>query len=336
MLSSDFLAVVFVILFAVSAIVYAILDGYDLGVGILMPVADKSSEKHRDNMIASIGPFWDANETWIVLTIGILLIAFPAAYNLLLGELYIPVALMLVGLIFRGISFDFRSKAALGQNKLFWDRLFKFGSILMAATQGYMLGAYIMGFEHSTMAYLFSAMTAIGVIGAYALVGSTWLILKTRTQLNQMAQQWARTAMLFCALGIVLVSMVSPLANELVADRWFGASTFWWLMPFPLICAALFYFLARHLLALKHDDSKSHSAPMFLVLGIFVVSFIGLAVSFFPYVIPGQLTIWETVASANSLTVTFIGAIIVLPLILGYTAYTYYVFRGKSTDLRYD
>lgn len=333
MFSIDVLAVIFVVLFAVSAIVYAILDGYDLGVGILLPVNNQYNESERDLMISTIGPFWDANETWIVLTIGILLIAFPEAYNLLLSELYIPIFVMLIGLILRGVAFDFRSKASIG-DKLFWDRVFKGGSITVAATQGYMLGSYIMGFEQSLSATLFCCMTAIGVIGAYSLIGSTWLVMKTEGKLRAKSIAWAKIALVFCGIGVLLVSIVSPWVNELVANRWFSGGNFWYLIAFPAICLLAFVYLANQLLALTGDIDKDW-VPFVVVVVIFLVTFAGLAISFFPWVIPNQLTIWETVAGQESLMIVAVGAILVLPIILAYTAYTYYVFRGKTTKLTY-
>jgi cytochrome d ubiquinol oxidase subunit II len=180
MITDDSLPVIFAGLMALSIIVYAILDGYDLGVGILLPLQNNDQ---ADQMVASIGPFWDANETWLVLAVGLLLIAFPSAHNAILKALYIPSAIMLVGLILRGVAFDFRAKVA-QVNKHRWNQIFKLGSCVASASQGYMLGSFVMGFEESATAYIFSVLSALGVTCAYALIGSTWLILKTSDALQ--------------------------------------------------------------------------------------------------------------------------------------------------------
>ena len=185
MMDAYWLAIIFIGLMGLSVLVYAILDGYDLGVGILLPMGE-ADEAQRDTMIASIGPFWDANETWLVLAVGIMLIAFPAAHSVVLFHLYIPVAIMLIGLMMRGVAFDFRAKAAL-DHKLAWDRTFKAGSLLTTLAQGYMLGLYVMGFEASLSAHWFALLSGLGVTLAYSYIGAAWLIMKTEGELQKRA-----------------------------------------------------------------------------------------------------------------------------------------------------
>ena len=206
------LPIVFLMLMGLSILMYAILDGYDLGVGILLPL-ETSAESQRDTMIASIGPFWDANETWLVLAVGLLLIAFPEAHSLVLYQLYIPAVLMLCGLILRGVSFDFRAKAVV-EHKQRWDSLFKLGSILTSLMQGYMLGQYVIGFDTAIPSILFCIVSALCVTAAYSFIGAAWLIMKTTGSLQQRAFVWTRRTAWLCAFGILLVSVVNPLVSD--------------------------------------------------------------------------------------------------------------------------
>ncbi|MEW5249801.1 cytochrome d ubiquinol oxidase subunit II [Microbulbifer sp. 2201CG32-9] len=330
---ADWLPVIFIGLMGLAVLIYAILDGYDLGVGILLPMQTQD-EPQRDTMIASIGPFWDANETWLVLAIGILLIAFPSAHNLILMKLYIPVAIMLIGLIMRGVAFDFRAKAAVDR-KLTWDRVFKAGSLLTALTQGYMLGQYVMGFNHSWQALLFSGLSALGVTAAYTYIGAAWLVMKTEGELQVRAVRWARRAGRSTLLGVVAVSAINPLVNPDVFDRWFTYPLVMFVLLIPTLCFAAFVANDRLLKRLPKENDRYCRTPFLLTAGIFLLCFTGLAFSFFPDIVPGKLDIWAAASAPESLAFILVGAVIVVPVILAYTAFSYYVFFGKTTDLNY-
>ncbi len=333
MMDAHTLPIIFAGLMALAIIVYAILDGYDLGVGILLPTSIHA-ETDRDIMIASIGPFWDANETWLVLAVGLMLIAFPAAHSIILMKLYLPVVIMLIGLIMRGVAFDFRAKAAVA-HKMAWDRLFKFGSLLTTLTQGYMLGAYVTGFETNYLTISFCLLSAIGVSAAYCYIGSAWLILKTESELQVQAIAWARTSGRVTLAGLLAVSAMNLWINPNVFDRWFEFPLAFFALLIPIM--SLLAFSANEVLLnrLPKTDDRHSGIPFLLVTVIFLMSFIGLAFSFFPYVVPGQLTIWEAASAPESLSFILVGALIVVPIILLYTAYSYRVFRGKATALRY-
>lgn len=322
---------IFAVLMAVSILMYAILDGYDLGVGMLLPM---NQQTHRDTMIASIGPFWDANETWLVMAVGILLIAFPHAHSLILGELYLPVSVMLLGLILRGVAFDFRAKVRQGRKEQ-WDLVFKVGSFLASGSQGFMLGLYIMGFETSVGAYIFAMLSAIGVIAAYSLIGATWLILRTEDELQIQSLQWAKKALLMSFVGIVTVCLVNPMVNPAILEKW---TTDTGLVMLFIIPTTSMLFVALLFKALKSQQVLSEAncaRPFIFVLMIFVSCFAGLGFSFYPYVVPGQLTIQSTASAPESLRFIFIGAVIVMPCILAYTVFSYRVFRGKVRELSY-
>ena len=231
---SNHLPEIYLLLLGFSVFMYAVLDGYDLGVGILLP---SNNEQQRDRMIASIGPFWDANETWLVLAVGILLIAFPSAHSLILTELYLPTALMLIALIMRGVAFDFRAKAV-SDHKPRWDWCFRTGSLIASLTQGYMVGRYIMGFEDSAQAYGFALLSSLCVAAAYVYIGGAWLVLKTEGELQVRAARWSRRAGWVAALGILVVSIVNPIVNEQVALRWFSFTEILLLAPIPIIVLA--------------------------------------------------------------------------------------------------
>ncbi|MCX2793420.1 cytochrome d ubiquinol oxidase subunit II [Microbulbifer thermotolerans] len=333
MTAADWLPVVFIGLMGLAVLVYAILDGYDLGVGILLPMRAQD-EPQRDTMIASIGPFWDANETWLVLGVGLLLIAFPTAHSLVLTNLYIPTAIMLIGLILRGVSFDFRAKAAV-DHKLAWDRTFKGGSLLVSLTQGYMLGQYVMGFDSNWPAQLFSILSAFGVTAAYAYIGGAWLIMKTEGELQERAIRWTRRAGRAAFVGVVAVSAVNPMVNPGVFDRWFDFPLVMFVLLVPIIC--FFAFIANEILLrrLPKVDDRHCWLPFINVLLVFLMCFTGLAFSFYPEIVPGELNIWQAAAAPESLMFVLVGALIVVPVILIYTIFSYRVFHGKATDLQY-
>lgn len=325
------LPIIFIGLMGLAFFVYAILDGYDLGVGILLP---KDSEAHRDTMIASIGPFWDANETWLVLGIGVLLIAFPTAHSLVLFHLYLPVTVMLAGLILRGVAFDFRAKA-LPDHKNLWDKIFKIGSLLATLSQGYMLGMYVMGFESSASAYCFAILSAVCVTAGYTYIGACWLVMKTEGELQQSAARWARRCGWLMSLGLIAVSIVNPWVNESIYDKWFGSPTLLLLMIIPIVCFSLLLVSDRFLKSFSPQLDSYAWLPFSFAIIIFLMSFIGFAYSFFPYVVPNQLTIWQAASAPASLKFILVGTVIVLPTIIAYTIFSYRVFRGKATQLKY-
>lgn len=325
------LPVIFAGLMALAIVVYAILDGYDLGVGVLLPL---DNEQHSDDMIASIGPFWDANETWLVLAVGILLIAFPEAYNLVFRELYLSAFALLIGLILRGVAFDFRAKVHL-DHKRSWDKIFKLGSILASAAQGYMLGMYVMGFEGTLNAHLFAVLSALGVTCAYALIGSAWLIMKTEHDLQLRAIRWAKVTGKISFVGIVAVCIVNPLINPLVFERWTTAPYAYFMAIIPVISFTLLFIGNAVLNRLPLKDDSGCWLPFVITLILFICCFSGLAFSFFPWIVPQQLTIWQAASAPESLQFILYGALFVIPCILAYTAFSYRVFWGKVEHLRY-
>jgi cytochrome bd ubiquinol oxidase subunit II len=326
------LPLIFAALMGVSILAYVVLDGYDLGVGMLMAGGDRPE---RDRMVATIGPFWDANETWLVLGIGLLLVAFPTAHGLVLQALYLPVALMLLGLTMRGVAFEFRVKAQ-QQYQRWWDWAFIGGSGLASLTQGYMLGLYIMGFKEGWQTHLFAAGAAVGLAAAYIFVGSTWLLGKTDGDLQRRAVRWSRLSLIATAVGMLAVSLATPLVSPRIFERWFAFPNIIGLMPIPLMTGALFLALWVFLRRMPRADHSLDFVPFMGAVSLFVLGFLGLAYSFYPYVVPEKLTIWQAASAPESLFIILIGAAVVLPFIAAYTAFSYYVFRGKATELRYD
>ena len=322
----------FAFLMGLSMLIYAVLDGYDLGVGILM---DSASWEEKDRMIASIGPFWDANETWLVLGVGLLLVAFPMAHGVVLTALYLPVAMMLIGLILRGVAFDFRAKVPY-QKKWRWNLAFFIGSLMAALSQGYMLGAYIMGFDNSWFGIAFAVITALAVASGYCLVGACWLIFKCEGALQKKAIAWAKYHLVNTCIGIGIVSLATPLISPRIFDKWFAFPELLWLSPLPLVTLALIARLFLLLRKLPLENDRRSWEPLVLTIGIFTVCFLGLGYSFFPYIVPEKITIVEAASAPESLIIMLVGALIVLPILIGYTALSYWIFRGKATELSYD
>jgi len=316
---SSSLPLVFAILMGAAVLAYVVLDGYDLGVGMLMP---GGTPEEQNVMVASIGPFWDANETWLVLGVGILLIAFPAAHGYILGELYLPVAAMLVGLMLRGVAFELRVKAV-GWHAELWNWLFWFGSFLASFSQGYMLGRYLTAFLPGWGTTLFSLMVGAALCGGYVLLGATWLVMRTEGELQKKAIGWTKWGLLWVALGVALVSLGSPMVSEIVYQRWFDFPGTLALMVLPIASVVSWIWVWR---SLGRSDWKPFAGAM----AIFVLAFCGLAYSVFPYIVLGWLTIWEAAAHPSALKVVLVGALIVLPFLVGYTVFAYRVFRGKA------
>jgi cytochrome bd ubiquinol oxidase subunit II len=321
---NEALPVVFTVLMGAAILAYVVLDGFDLGVGMLMPGAQRDEQ---EIMVASIGPFWDANETWLVLGIGLLLVAFPLAHGVILGALYLPVAAMLVGLMLRGVAFELRMKA-LGWQRELWNWLFWAGSFLASLAQGLMLGRYISGFGEGFGYWLFALIVAGGVCGGYVLLGATWLVMKTEGALQTKAVSWARWGLLWVALGIALVSVATPLASDTVRTRWFSFPRIVFLSLLPLATLGAWLWIWS---TLKSSQWK----PFAGAVAIYVLAFLGLAYSLFPYVVMDRLTIWQAAAHPSALMAVLLGAAVVLPFIVGYTLYSYRVFRGKARPDHY-
>ncbi|MDB5999227.1 MAG: cytochrome ubiquinol oxidase subunit [Rhizobacter sp.] len=324
------LPVIFMAIMGLSMLTYVLLDGYDLGVGMLLP---RATDPQKDTMVASIGPYWDANETWLVLGVGLLLIAFPRAHGMVLGALYLPVALMLIGLILRGVAFDFRVKARTGHKPL-WNRLFFVGSGVTAVAQGWMLGHYITGLEPGWQYDLFAGAIALALPAAYVLLGACWLILKTDGELQEHAIQWAKKAWPPVVIGMGLISIATPWVSPLVRERWFVMPQFIALLPIPVMTAAALLAM-RALLNSSRIRGKLCWVPFTLVAAVFVLGFFGLAYSIFPYVVMDKLTIFEAASTPDTLKVILFGVAITVPAIAVYTVVVYRIFKGKTGELKY-
>ncbi len=325
------LPLVFMAIMGLALLAYVVLDGYDLGVGLLLPFAD---DAQKDVMVASIGPFWDANETWLVLGIGVLLVAFPRAHGLVLSALYLPVAVMLIGLILRGVSFDFRVKARAARKDM-WNRLFAIGSLMAAAAQGWMLGRYLTVFDRGLWGTLFSLLIAVTLPTAYAMLGAGWLIMKTEGALQEKAVRWARLVLWPMGAGLVAISLATPLVSPTVFDKWFAMPQFLGLLPIPVACAAAFY-AAFHVTGRARVVQAGYGWVVFAsTVLIFVLSFLGLAYSIYPYIVIDKLTVWQAASAHESLVVIFAGVAVTLPAIIVYTVFMYRVFWGKASALSY-
>jgi cytochrome d ubiquinol oxidase subunit II len=333
---AGWLPLVFAAVLALAMLAYVILDGYDLGVGVLLRRADDEAQK--DAMIASIGPFWDANETWLVLGVGVLLVAFPMAHGVILGSLYLPVALMLISLTLRGVAFDFRVKAR-AEHKPLWDRAFYVGSLLAGWSQGFMLGALVTGFARDWGSQVFNAMIGLCLVAAYCLLGAGWLIMKTEGTLQLKAVRWAKGSLWFTAAGVAAISLATPWVSQRIFDKWFGFPNVMILLPIPAMTVALFVVIARSLKRLPTRLSQKNqygvAVPFASTVGIFLLASYGLAYSLFPWLVVDRLTIWDAASSHEALLVIFYGVVVVLPVIIGYTVFVYRVFWGKSTALQY-
>lgn len=325
------LPLVFMAVMGLALLAYVVLDGYDLGVGLLLPFA---TDSEKDLMVSSIGPFWDANETWLVLGIGVLLVAFPLAHGLVLSALYLPVAVMLIGLILRGVSFDFRVKARAARKGM-WNALFALGSLMAATAQGWMLGRYLTAFQHGTWTDLFSLGIAITLPTAYAMLGAGWLIMKTDGVLQAKAVRWARLVLWPMGVALVGISLATPMVSPTVFDKWFAMPQFLGLLPIPVACAAAF-FAAFHVTGRANVVRAGYGWVVFAsTVLIFVLSFLGLAYSIYPFIVIDKLTVWQAASAHESLVVIFAGVAVTLPAIIVYTVFMYRVFWGKASPLSY-
>jgi cytochrome d ubiquinol oxidase subunit II len=316
-------------LIAVSVALYVVLDGFDLGVGILFPFTRNEGE--RDQMMNSVAPFWDGNETWLVLGGGGLFVAFPQAFAVIMPAMYLPVILMLLALVFRGVAFEFRWVSK--PNHRLWDAAFIGGSTLAAFAQGLILGGLLDGitvgpdgqFAGGTFDFLtpFSVMCGLGLVAGYALIGATWLIMRTSGPLEVSARRWSRVLMLAVLGFILLVSVWTPLQYLRIALRWFDTPQIYVLWLVPVITAAVAYAGWRGL------GRPRPWVPFASTIGLFLLSFLGLAISTYPYLVPPSLTIEDAAADPGSQLFMLVGMVVLLPMILGYSVLVYWTFRGK-------
>ena len=322
----------FAALMGLSILIYVVLDGFDLGVGLLMPLA---GEDEKDRLVASIGPFWDANETWLVLAAGLLLVAFPPAHGIILTALYLPVFVMLVGLILRGVSFEMRAKAPITQKRM-WNSAFFAGSLMASLSQGFMLGMYIMGLTWKLPNIAFATLTAVFLTVGYSFIGAAWLIWKTEDQLQRRAIRWAKGGIWGLVMGIVAISVATPFVSTRIFDKWFSLPEIFYLAPLPILSGALVAFVWWQLSRLPLQNDRWSWTPFAAAIALFSLAYGGMAYSFYPYIVPEKITIYDAASAPESLFIILIGTLFVLPAILGYTMLSYYIFRGKATALRYN
>jgi len=316
---------------AVGVIMYVIMDGFDLGIGILFPFAP--DDRSRDVMMNTVAPIWDGNETWLILGGASLFAAFPVAYAVLLPAFYLPLIIMLLALVFRGVAFEFRFKSR--GNRHWWDRAFAYGSMTATFAQGVVLGSFVQGvdvvnraFAGSALAWFhpFSLFCGLALMAGYAMLGAGWLIGKTEGSLQEWAYGRMRLAALCTLAAVAIVSLWTPLIHSEIASRWFAWPNLLYLSPVPLLVLLVAWRLYRAL------ERREHWSPFLLTLVLFILSYAGLAISLFPYVIPPEITIWDAASPRSSQLFLLAGTVVLLPIILGYTGYSYWVFRGKQTD----
>jgi cytochrome d ubiquinol oxidase subunit II len=325
-----YLPVIWAGLIGVAVAMYVILDGFDLGIGILFPFA--RNEVQRDQMMRSVAPFWDGNETWLVLGGGGLFVAFPMAYAIIMPAMYLPVIVMLLALVFRGVAFEFR---LISRSKSLWNVAFTAGSTLAAFAQGVILGGLIQGIRVGNGQYAggpldwltpFTMLCGVALVAGYALLGATWLVMKTEGEVAERARDQAKILLLAVLAFMAVVSLYTPLAFERIAQRWFSLPNFYFLWPVPTLTALLALGLW---LALRQ---RRDFAPFLAAVGLFLLGYLGLVISIYPYLVPPTLTVWDTAAAPASQIFMLIGTVFLLPIILGYVVFIYWLFRGKVRE----
>jgi cytochrome d ubiquinol oxidase subunit II len=325
------LPLIWAVIIAFGVMMYIVMDGFDLGIGILFPFISNRGE--RDTMVNTVAPVWDGNETWLVLGGAALFAAFPLAYGILLSALYLPLAFMLVGLIWRGVSFEFRFKAEEAR-KPFWDKAFAWGSYVATFSQGLALGAFINGFKLQGTTFVgtavdcftpFSIFTGFALLFAYALLGSTWLIIKTTDDLQQRMRALARFTSIALLIVIIVVSVWTPLVHPQVAARWFILPNLLIFAPVPVLVVAVVWFQLKVLR--RHEPQV---APFVLALLLIFLGYSGLAISMWPNVVQPSISIWAAASPPESMGFALVGTLLIIPIILAYTSWSYYVFRGKQ------
>jgi cytochrome d ubiquinol oxidase subunit II len=319
---------IWTVILAVSVFMYVLLDGFDLGVGILFPMAP--DDRARDAMMGSVAPVWDGNETWLVMGGIGMFAAFPTAFTIIFPALYFPVLAMLLGLIFRGVAFEFRPSAI--TSRRYWNRAFFWGSLVATFAQGCVLGKFVLGFDVAGRQFAgtpfdwvhpFVLAVGVGLVFGYALLGSTWIVMKSEGELRAWAQRAARIALFGVLAFIVMVSVWTPLMHEHIAQRWFSWPNMLWFSPVPVITALLAVWLWRAL------ESGNDAAPFVAAMGLFFMCYSGLAVSLFPYIVPHTLTLWDAAGAPEAQAFLLIGTLFLIPVIFTYTGWSYWVFRGK-------
>lgn len=319
---------IWTVILALSVFMYVLLDGFDLGVGILFPFAPDDAA--RDTMMNSVAPVWDGNETWLVMGGVGMLTAFPVAFSIIFPALYFPVLAMLLGLVFRGVAFEFRPTAR--KHRGYWDRAFFWGSLVATFAQGCILGKFVLGFETDGRQYTgstwdwlhpFALAVGAGLVSGYVLLGATWLVLKTEGALQDWARARARGALAGVLAFIAMVSVWTPLLHERIADRWFSWPNIAYFSPVPVITALLALGLWRAL------ARGSDAVPFVAAMGLFALSYLGLAISLFPYIVPHTITLWQAATAPEGQAFLLIGTLFLIPIVFMYVGWSYWVFRGK-------
>jgi cytochrome d ubiquinol oxidase subunit II len=330
----DFVPIWTVIL-GLGVFFYVLLDGFDLGVGILYGFAPNLDS--RNLVMNSIAPVWDGNETWLVLGGLALLAAFPLAFAIILPAVYFPILIMLLALVFRGVAFEFRYKDA--RHRTFWDHAFCYGSAVATFAQGIVLGAFIQGFQTEGRHFAgssfdcftpFSTLTGFALVFGYGLLGAGWLVFKTQGALQDWARRHGRRCFIGVVLAILAVSLWTPLMQDAIADRWFSWPNIGYLSPVPIVTLLLVLWEWRAL------NNRSEVAPFAGAIGLFAMSYIGIAISLWPMIVPYKFTLWQATSSASTQAFLLVGTLFLLPIILMYTGWSYWVFRGKvRADIGY-
>ncbi len=328
------LPVIWALLIGTAVALYVVLDGFDLGVGILFPWFREESE--RDLMMNSVAPFWDGNETWLVLGGGGLWVAFPLAYSIIMPALYLPVITLLLALIFRGVAFEFRWSAK--PHHRWWDISFAGGSILAAFSQGVVLGGLLQGIRVENLAFAggtfdwltpFSLLTGASMVVGYALLGACWLLIKTTGEVEAKARRMARPLLVALLIAVVLVSVITPWQIPRIAELWFTLPNMLYLSPVPILTALTAAWCWQSL------RSGASVQPFLAAVALFLLAYVGLVISNVPYLVPPTITVWQAAAAPTSQVFVLIGTLLLLPIILGYTAFIYWVFRGKVDHAGY-
>ena len=326
-----YLPVIWAAVIGIAVAMYVILDGFDLGIALLFPFA--KSERERDQMMNSVAPFWDGNETWLVLGGVGLFVVFPRAYAIIMPAFYLPVILMLLGLVFRGVAFEFRWIAL--SSKPVWNLGFTAGSAVAGFCQGLILGGLIQGIKVENGAFAgsafdwatpFSVLCGFGVLAGYALLGATWLVLKTEGAVAERARAHAKLLLIAVLAFMAAVSLWTPLAFERIAARWFSFPNILFLWPVPLVTALV------ALAAWRWLDAGRELLPFVAAIALFLLGYLGLVISSFPYLVPPALTVWQTAAPPASQIFMLLGTVALLPLVLAYVVFVYWIFRGKVRE----
>jgi len=324
-------SLIWAVIIIFGVMMYVVMDGFDLGIGILFPFVP--GKQDRDLMMNTVAPVWDGNETWLVLGGAGLFAAFPLAYAVVLSAFYLPIVFMLIGLIFRGVAFEFRFKAD-ERHRPFWDWAFIGGSLTATFFQGVVLGAFISGLPVENRGYAggpldwltpFAVFCGLGLIAAYALLGCTWLIMKTGGELQRRMHDIGIPLLGVLLAVIGIVSLWTPLAHERIAERWFSLPNLFWFLPVPILVLLCSWALYRAI------QRYAHYSPFLLTLALIFLGYSGLGISLWPNIIPPAISIWDAAAPPQSQGFALVGALFILPFVLIYTAWSYYVFRGKIT-----